>query len=260
MTTLNLTSDASAMNLDLEEALSTLTSRERNLAMETWRGRMRNEYVSARIFEQLLEQMKTVGVSLRRQESIARMMEDELRHGKLCAGVVLALGGEPISEIGALPDVPKHGDADALEALLRNVLSVSCLSETVAVGLISAERLHSVHPVLEETLRSILADEVQHARFGWTLLDDVSDSLTPRIRRRLGDYLAPAFASLRAYEFDNLPAQSAPSDAGEAVGLCDGPSSRRIFMDTVTDVIIPGLEAHGLPAARAWSASLRIAA
>jgi len=260
MNTLNLTRDAKAMNLELGEALSTLTPLEKSLAIDTWRGRMRNEYVSARIFEQLLEQMREVGVSLRRQESIARMMEDELRHGKLCAAVVLALGGEPISELQSLPDVPKHGDTNALEALLRNVLSVSCLSETVAVGLISAERLHSVHPVLEETLRSILADEVQHARFGWTLLDEIGDSLNPIIRKRLSDYLAPAFASLRSYEFANLPTQAAPSEAGEAVGLCDGPSARRIFMDTVTDVIIPGLESHGLAAERAWRASFQIAA
>ncbi len=260
MNLLNLNDDAAEMELDLESALVTLTAREKQLAIDTWRGRMKNEYVSARVFEDLLRQMQTVGVSLRRQEMVARMRDDELRHGRQCAAVVLALGGEAVSHIGTLPEVPSHGDADPLEGLLRNVLSVSCLSETVAVALISAERLHTVHPVLEQTLRTILADEVQHARFGWTLLDEVSGGLTPGMRRRLGDYLAPAFASLRQYEFDNLPAHCAPSEAGEAVGLCDGPSARKIFIDTVESIIIPGLEAHGLPAQRAWSASYQLAA
>lgn len=260
MNLLDLSKEAADMDLDLESSLSGLSAQERRLAIETWRGRMKNEYVSARVFENLLSQMQTVGVSLQRQEMVARMRDDELRHGKQCAAVVLALGGQAVSHIGQLPDVPMHRDADPLEGLLRNVLSVSCLSETVAVALISAERLHSVHPVLEKTLRTILADEVQHARFGWTLLDEVSGGLNPEMRRRLGDYLAPAFASLRHYEFNNLPEQCAPSSAGEAVGLCDGPSARKIFMDTVESVIIPGLEAHGLPAQRAWTASYKLAA
>ena len=257
---LNLNNAADEMNLDLESALATLNAQEAQLAIDTWRGRMKNEYVSARVFEHLLRQMKIVGVSVQRQEMVARMRDDELRHGKQCAAVVRALGGQAVSHVDTLPEVPWHGDVDALEGLLRNVLSVSCLSETVAVALISAERLHTVHPILEETLKTILADEVQHARFGWTLLDEVSADLTTEMRRRLGDYLAPAFASLRKYEFDNLPAHAAPSEAGEAVGLCDGPSARKIFIDTVQSVIIPGLEAHGLSAQRAWAASFQIAA
>ena len=108
---------------------------------------------------------------------------------------------------------PWHGDVDAS----RDCSESSRLSETVAVALISAERLHTVHPILEETLKTILADEVQHARFGWTLLDEVSADLTTEMRRRLGDYPVPASRACK-YELDNPPA-AAPSEAGEAVGL-----------------------------------------
>jgi hypothetical protein len=245
---------------ELSEVLKTLTPIEQHLAIETWRGRMLNEHVSARVFQQLLSQMDEVGVPDTRRQSVTRMMEDELRHGRQCATIVEALGGRAIAQIGDLPDVPRHDDADAFEGLLRNVISVSCLSETVAVALITAERLHAQHPLLERTLRTILADEVQHARFGWTLLDELKDELNPALSARLGNYLAPAFAGLRSYELANLPSKPASSPQGEAVGLCDGPSAREIFLTTVQDVIIPGLEAHGLPAARAWTASFELAA
>jgi len=260
MTVLDLRTRAGQPRCSLQAVRETLTHEELHLAIETWRGRMLNEHVSARVFRQLLTQMKAVGVSDIRQQSVTRMMEDELRHGRQCADIVDALGGHAIAHIGELPDVPTHDDAGALEGLLRNIISISCLSETVAVALITAERLHAQHPLLEETLRTILADEVQHARFGWALLDELGDELTPALRIRLGDYLAPAFAGLRTYELANLPSKPAPSRAGEAVGLCDGPSARSIFRTTVQDVIIPGLEAHGLPATRAWTASFEIAA
>ena len=260
MALLDLTLEAEVLDFDLSAAESALSPEERALAIESWRGRMRNEHVSARIFAQLLPQMMDVGVPARSQEAVARMIADELRHGRLCAGAVLGLGGEPICEIPPLAAVPLHPDADALEGLLRNVLSVSCLSETVAVSLISAERLHPGHPVLEETLTSILADEVQHARFGWNLLAELGGELDAPLRARLGDYLAPAFAHLRKYELENLAASPSPSKVAEDYGICDGPSARQIFFDTVRDVIIPGLEDHGLPARRAWEASLTIAA
>ena len=38
-------------------------------------------------------------------------------------------------------------------------------------------------------------------------------------------------------------------------GLCSGSDARDLFFDTVTSVIVPGLEAHGIPAARAWAAA-----
>jgi len=260
MAILDLTLEAEALDFDLREAATALTPEERGLAIDSWVGRMRNEHVSARIFAQLLPQMMEVGLPARSQEAVAKMIADELRHGRLCAAAVVGLGGEAICEIPALASVPLHQDADALEGLLRNVLSVSCLSETVAVSLIAAERLNAGHPVLEETLTSILADEVQHARFGWSLLAELSGKLDAPLRARLGDYLAPAFAHLRAYELENLAPSPAPSKAAEDYGICDGPSARQIFFDTVRDVIIPGLQEHGIPARQAWQASLTIAA
>jgi hypothetical protein len=46
---------------------------------------------------------------------------------------------------------------------------------------------------------------------------------------------------------------SAPS--GSKLGLCSGSDARRLFLDTVEQVIVPGLERHGIPARRAWLAS-----
>jgi hypothetical protein len=38
-----------------------------------------------------------------------------------------------------------------------------------------------------------------------------------------------------------------------SLGAPDGPSNWQVFLDTITQVTIPGLERHGLAAERAWN-------
>lgn len=259
MPMLDLRRQAAAQPLDLGGAPE-LNDRERLAAIATWKGRMVNEHASARVFAALVPQMMRAEVDPDHQAAVAEMISDELRHARLCAAAALALGGDPRAELPPLPAVPEHEDAEPLEAVLRNVLSISCLSETVAVALIDAERLQAGPPVLAETLRSILADEVQHARFGWRLLEELEPRLHRGLRARLGEYLVVAFAHLREHELRHIPARPAPSSAAEAVGVCDGRAARDLLFATIEDVIVPGLVAHGLPARAAWGRSQRLEA
>ena len=73
------------------------------------------------------------------QAEVPAMIADEYRHARQCAGVVLALGGDPVAPLPAIQALPEHADVSPLEAVLRNVISVGCLSETVAVSVIRAE-------------------------------------------------------------------------------------------------------------------------
>lgn len=252
-TILDLSAAARAQGLEL--ALDDLTETDRRAAVETWRGRMVNEHISARVFAALIPQLMAAGVDSQLTLKVAQMIQDELRHGQLCAAVVLALGEPPIAALPALEDTPAHAEVTPREALLRNILSVSCLSETVAVALISAEHQETGPKPLQDLLKSILADEVQHARFGWTLLEDQLPKLTPEARARLGDYLAYAFAHLRQHELKHIPLNGHPSAAARAYGVCYGQDARQLFFDTVEQVIISRLQELGLPAQEAWRAS-----
>jgi len=253
-TVLDLRAEAAAEAATLD--LAGLTAEDRAFAIGTWRGRMVNEHVSARVFAALIPQMMAAGVRARLIAEVAAMIAEELRHGVQCAAMVHALGGEAVAEVPPLPSVPEHADAGALEALLRNVLSISCLSETVAVALIGAERETAGPPAMQETLTTILADEVGHARFGWRLLEELAPRLDDAIRARLGDYLVAGFRHLREHELAHLPPRPAPSPEAEAYGVCDGREARALFFETVRSVIVPGLEAFGIPAGRAWRTSL----
>ncbi len=223
----------------------------RDAAIGTWRGRMINEHSSARVFDGLARQFAAAGLD-DVVEEVRGFAGEERRHGILCGSVVEALGGEAIAELPEKDAYPEHDDASPLEAALRNMLSICCLSETVAVSLIGAERIEMPEGELRELLTRIWADEVGHSRFGWRTLGRLAPTLDAGTKERLGEYLEVAFEHLVEHELAHLPESSQPPPEGAVYGLCSGPDARKLFFDTVTQVIVPGLEAHGIPAGRAW--------
>lgn len=232
----------------------------REAAIGTWRGRMINEHSSARVFVGLAAQLAAAGLDDVVDEVLG-FADEERRHGVLCGAVVEALGGQALAEIEDGDAYPAHDDAHTpLEAALRNMLSICCLSETVAVSLIGAERIEMPPGELRDLLTTIYADEVGHSRFGWRTLARVAPSLDDATKQRLGDYLEVAFDHLVEHELAHLPVASQPPAEGVVYGLCSGADARALFFDTVEQVIVPGLERHGIPARRAWENARQVAA
>jgi hypothetical protein len=240
---LDLREPARAARITLDDPGELRTS-----AVATWRGRMVNEHESALVFEGLSIQLAAAGLP-----DCGHFADEERRHGVLCGAVVESLGGEARAWVEAYPAYPEHADAEPLEAALRNVLAVCCLSETVAVALIGAERLEMPKGPLHELLSSIYADEVGHSNFGWRLLHRVAPDLPQPLRERLGAYLRVAFRHLEVHELGHLPLDATPPEEGAAFGLCSGADARVLFYETVEQIIVPGLERLGVPADAAWN-------
>jgi hypothetical protein len=226
----------------------------RDAAIATWRGRMVNEYQSAEVFGALAAQARRVGLALTVIEQLTEFEAEERKHGVLCGAVVEALGGEACAQVTAPPKLSEHAETAPLEGFLRNVLSVSCLSETVAVALIGAERLEMPEGPLRELLSEIWADEVGHARFGWRVAQELLPALDAAAKARLSLYLRVALRHLELHELEHLPLASTPPAHGVALGLCSGPDARTLFYETVTEAILPPLEKLGLSAHDAWQA------
>lgn len=244
MVLLDLTGAARRHPVELG-VLPELDPRERELAINTWRGRMVNEHISSQVFAGLLPQAMRAGMSPAVQESIADMAVDELRHARMCAGVVAAFGEAPIAELPEIRPLPAHADADPTVAFLRNLVSVSCLSETAAVALIEGERRDLDTAPAGQVLRAILGDEVSHARLGWTVLAEVAGGLSTHQRIKLDVYIPVAIRHLIDFELDHLSPAPPPSPAAAAVGVCDGRNARQILFETIERVIVPGLQRHG---------------
>jgi hypothetical protein len=227
----------------------------RAAALANWRARMASELASARVFSALVPQAMRANLGYERIAQLTDMAREEVEHGLLCAKVVAALGGDPTAQVPPLEPVPVHEGCDPLEVVVRNVLSVSCCSETVAVALVGTEREQAALEPLERVLRKILADEVGHARFGWRLLEDVAPSFDAAMRRRLTAYLVLVFEHELVFHGAFLRMDRA-TDAGLGIGAPDGAANWACFVETMTTVTIPGLEKHGLKAAWAWERAL----
>jgi hypothetical protein len=232
--------------LDLP-GVQSLTAEERENAKEHWRIHMAAEFSSARVFSGLVPQMMAAGLPYEEVREVTDMARQEVEHGLQSARVLAALGGVPVSALPPLDPVPGHAPCSPLEAVLRNVISISCCGETLAVAVIGSERERAAFEPLREILTGILADEVGHARFGWRLLRDAGPAMDGEMKRRLSAYLVAVFErDLRVMK--QCSAGPEASFAALAVGASDGPLAWSTFLDTANEVTIPGLERHGLKA------------
>lgn len=247
---LDLRAEAAARRPELSD-LPPLTARERDSAIATWRGRMVNEHISAQVWAGLVPQLMAAAAPPSILAAVPAAIADELRHAEQCAGVVLALGGDPVARLPPIVTVPEHDDVSPLEGALRNLISVGCLSETIAVSIIRAEHAELDGTALGEVLRSILADEIQHARLGWRMLG-LCTPLDDGARQRLTAYLVDALAHQIQHELPLLPLLAQPTDALAQAGVCDGGFARSLFFDTIEQIILPRLDAAGLDAQTAW--------
>lgn len=228
------------------------------MARRNWRKRMVHEHQSAAVFTDLVPQMMAAEAPLDFKTVVTRSGLDELRHAGLCGQVVEFLGGEAEAQADLeMHDLPEHPDVDRFQAALRNVVFASCLSETVSMALLTAEREHVEEPFIDRVLDQLTGDESLHARLGWVYLDECIDAHPERSREALADYLPVAFRGFENEMLGAMPLGNAPDDVLEEarkLGFSESSRARAILSDTIHEVIIPRLEDFGLPAADAWEA------
>src|SRR5262249_47689565 len=104
---LDLRREARRTPVALDVAL-TLDDESRQAAVAEWTGRMVDEQASSRLFAGLLPQMMRAGVDAQFQAAAADAVVDELRHARLCAAIIRALGGEARASLIVSDDVPRH--------------------------------------------------------------------------------------------------------------------------------------------------------
>ncbi len=221
-----------------------------------WRMRMRQEHHSSSVFAGLLPQAMAAGVPVDVKMALLRASMDELRHAVLCAEVAEALGASAEVEQEMEPESPAtHEGIGPDEVFLRNVFFVGCLSETVAVALLTDEREQCEEPWVRRVLTQLMSDETLHARIGWLWLHQAWDTLHADAKARTNAYLPVA---LGYYERCMLEATAGGGLHGaqlaqaRRIGFADSRVSRSLFYETMDAVVIPRLQEVGLDAARAW--------
>ena len=227
---------------------------------EEWRARIAAEYGSAAITQHLVLWLIQVGASPDVIDAGLPIVEDELVHSRLSHEVYVAAGGTepPHIDRGTL-ELARHEQLPLEVDVLRTVVRIFCLGETVAVPLFSHLRASCTVAPARAALDRILKDEVRHRDFGWLALDWLlTTPLAPHIPDLLERELPLMFGELeRSYGTGNPAFDDAATaqmgDDERAWGLAPPREYADILHRTFTRDYQPRFAARGIDATPAWA-------
>ena len=179
-----------------------------------------------------------------------RAAGDERRHAAFCAELAGRYGDAVGSEWPAAPSIAPAGLAPR-EALLYEVVACCCITETESVATVATLLADEPEPTVREVLHQIAKDEVVHGRMGWAHLARETRAIDISFVSRF----VPAMLSGTVGDGLFAPASAEP-DEGEFArhGILATARKREIFVRTLEEVVLPGLEQFGIDTApaRAW--------
>lgn len=170
---------------------------------------------------------------------------DEIGHAQLCLDLAERIDGQKRAwPAPASLHVPNYrGVAPGPLRTALHLVAMSCLNETIAcVRLTEAIDLTEC-PSAQQALRSILSDEIKHARSGWAHL--ASSYVTPDTKRQLATFVP----ELVAASMTSLIEENAtiPTEEYSIWGLPSVDAARAHAQKAVDDIVMPGFERLGLP-------------
>jgi hypothetical protein len=232
-------------------------ARARARGARVWAMRGRAEREAAARFARLATRLDAVGAEPIVVGLARRACADEGRHAVRCDELVARLSGRtapPETVYLRLPELGPGG-LTAREAVLYEVVAMSCITETLSTALLGEMRDAAAEGRVREVLSEILKDEVQHARLGWA-------HLAAERRRGPQRFLAAALprmlddtAGAEVFQAGEPDAMTV-GDALRGLGALPRSERRARLAETLEQVVFPGLESQGVDAGagRAWLA------
>jgi hypothetical protein len=223
------------------------------LVAQVWAVRHSVETGASLRFAALSQGMRAAGAPATLVDLATRASADEIRHAAHCADILRARQAEvPAAETRLLFFGPR--DLTPEQRLTYEVVAQSCISETESMATLvtlldAAEDAH-----LRTVLQELARDEVQHARLGWAYLSWAKNRFDLSF---LSGFL-PAMASAASGTDLFQPSPPGADDAGLLrSGVVPKRERRRIYLETLHSVVIPGFEEYGVETAalRTWAES-----
>jgi hypothetical protein len=228
---------------------------------QEWQARIAAEYASAAVTQHLVLWLIQLGASPEVIDAGLRIVADELVHSRLSHEVYHEAGGtEPPLIDRATLELVRRPHRPLEHDVLRVVVRIFCLGETVAVPLFSHLRSRCTVRSARAALDRILRDEVRHRDFGWLALDWLlTTPLGPEVPALLDAELPGMFAELEESYGTGNPAHDdaatgAITDAEREWGLAPPREYADILHRTFTRDYQPRFAARGIDATPAWAA------
>ncbi len=195
--------------------------------------------------------------------SAAKAASDEMRHADYAIRVASLLAGEPASVELDRDGLEKVvGKRLSIEELDARMLEIGVVSETLAAAMLSECGRFASEPLTKALFRSLVADEVHHARLGWYYMAWRAPQWSRAEQQRVADRAGGTLVGLETRYWRGRDAPKGCEDAAHALGVLDRLRARQreVIRAVVEDEIVPGLDALGLGASHAWRVRRRGAA
>jgi hypothetical protein len=224
----------------------------RQIAGEAWAFRARVEREAANRFRRLSATIPAFDPDSPVCGLLWRAAEDEDRHAELCAGLSTSYGCPAAGNAADVPIAPRG--FGARDAILYEMVAACCITETESVATLATLLGERAEPRVRAVLREIARDEVVHGRMGWA-------HLSREAAVRDVSFLSACIPTMLSGTVDEGLFSAGETGPDELLrhGVLPPARKREIFVRTLEEVVLPGLERLGVsPApARAWLAARR---
>ena len=219
-------------------------------ARRVWHKRAHTEFRSVQIMTRFMTEVTGAGDPIDVYASGVDLIEDEVRHTALCAGMCRALGFEPrFPEPPRLEDPPDFVSAPMGERALHTAITMLAINEAFSYGYITDLERRCEEPTVSAVLEATIADEEGHQDLGWIYIEKslqrFPDSTLPQWRHlvatTLEGHLQPANEILGGLPDEERRLEAWPDEGRVDLGLHSDERHALILAETWRDVVEPRL-------------------
>jgi rubrerythrin len=232
--------DSTGLAADAALAARELT-RLRPVAGAAWAFRARVEREAELRFGRLAAAIAAFDPASPVPQLLRKAQGDERRHALLCAALARSFGAEPGA--GADDRCIAPASLGPREAAVYEMVAACCITETESVSTVTTLLAADAEPAVRETLHEIARDEISHSRMGWA-------HLAREAALRPVGFLSPLvpvmLAGTVSEDFFAPAAAGRDDDLLLRLGVLPHVKKQEVFLGTLREVVLPGLERHGV--------------
>ena len=224
--------------------------------LPTWESRFFIETEAAVRFQALAPRLAEAGVPVALVSLAERAAEDERRHAVHCQRFVTQYGGEVLTPLTALVEYAPRA-LSGRQRLTYEMVAQCCLAETQSTRSLLTLLDAAEAPELKAVLQELARDEVGHSRLGWGYLTFAQRTedlafLSPLLTQMISGSAGP--------ELFAAPSEPELPSTAQALlrhGVVPRAERRGMYLETLAEVVLPGLALAGVDTAdaAAWVAA-----
>lgn len=203
---------------------------------ERWADRAKNERSTSVVFAHIERALGALDAPRALRDVAHAAIDDETRHGDICDYCAEQYAGhERVPRSGLAPPAPRFAGCNEHESSVLFLILHCCLNEGIAAAYLRAGLERATTELVRAALRTILRDEIRHARLGWAFLATASNhdrALVAEALPKLLDTVLGAWLDPRDY----------PGDLPEGHGSLGVSALESTVFDAVDHIILPGFE------------------